>query len=479
MAGENISGFKSNIGLFKDAWDGQVIKTYEGDVPLVSGAQFDDVLNVGGIFHRPTQLTVAGGTTFAAASTSSTSTIPGQGSNVYVGPRPAAVLDAQITGMQIHGRGQTSYESIARSMDSVDANSPDAHKAVRAATSTDLASLMLGTLKKTEALFLHGGMGLGTIEANSEVVATTYESVSGYAIDVRISAATWSEGIWLANEGSPFDFFAPTSGLPAGTKLNTTANTHLSGTNETGAILIAIEPSTLLTGLTGTTSRVLRFWHTSGTAGGTGVGIIGAMTYVQASTAIACFEGAGPSNECTGLNLIAANTGTLWNISAASYSMWKGNSVDMNGAPIKLADIVRYSSKPINAGAKGKRMVAVVPTECFAQFANDESVLRRYQGSIKEGNSGFNTLELYLPMKGVLEVLGHNQQKDGYVTIFPQEELHRIGSQDIDIVSRSGKKENLIMEVANSPASELRLFGMMAPAIDTPKHCVRMSNFAF
>lgn len=64
------------------------------------------------------------------------------------------------------------------------------------------------------------------------------------------------------------------------------------------------------------------------------------------------------------------------------------------------------------------------------------------------------------------------------MTLYPPEELHRVGSQDINFVTRGGGGNNeLILELSNSPASEVRLFGQLAPVIDCPRHCVAVSNF--
>lgn len=478
----NFTSFAEIAGDFKETWNNRIIPTYEADAPIVADAPFEGGEMNGGYYHRPTQLTFPGGHTFAAASSRTGNVTPGQGGRPYVGPRAGIVLDAQIAGMQIHGRDQMTYEALARSMDSAVATAPDKKKAVESATKVVLDGLMSATVKKTEALFLHGGEGLGQLEALSNVVATTYEGVAGFHIDVRVSNATFAEAIWMAFEGHTFDLYGNTAGLPAGAKLNTAVNTLLSGVNQTGLVLSAIAPPTLLTGLTGDTTRVLRFFHSSGTAGAPTTGVIGGWTTVASASADQwlVFESAGPGTEFIGLNLMAVNQGTLFGIDSTLYSMYRGNPVNMNGATLKLADLVRQASRAINAGAKGKKMRGVVPTELFAQFANDESVLRRYDGKTSEGRGGMHNLELFLPMGGMLEVLGHNQQWNGKVTLYPPEELVRVGAQDINFVTRGGGGNNeLILELSQSPSSEVRLYGQMAPVIDCPRHCVGLSSFDF
>jgi hypothetical protein len=446
---------------------------------------------VGGVYHQPVRLSFEAGQTFAPASPpsgSGASIIPGIG-RTYVGPRAGFVGDAQIRGMQIHGRSQIPYEAIARSASSVNTSmsATDRKKAVRGASKSALEGLFMGTLKKAEALMLHGGEGLGQAEAitnsMSNVVASTYEGVSGFAVDIGLSTSTWSEAIWTAFEGHTFDIFADSGGLPTSTKLNTSANTLLSaGVSQTGLVLIAVNPATPLTN--GTASgRVLRFWHSAGLAGVLGTGTIGG--YAASATATAnnihiVFESAGPCVEFTGLGLCAQSTGTLFNVDGALYSVYRGN-VRPSVGNLRLSGLVRGLSASLNKGAQGKRIRAVVPTELFAQFANDESTLRRYSSTTGNAQNGFESIEMYLPHGAILEVLGHGLQKDGRVLCYIPEDTKRIGSQDLEIVTPDGSRgrEALTMHVSNTPSGEVRLFGQFAPFPATPGHMTLFTGVTF
>lgn len=473
------AGFAELIGDFKDAWQDNVVETYRNIVPLLASAQFKEVEQVGKTMHVATRLTYEGGTTFAAAQTT-----VGDGSSTYVGPRAGQVADVYVEGMQVHARSRITYEAIASSMADVNATGPDRKKAVQAATRLVMDGILQGTLKKLETLMLHGREGIGQLDsANtlSSVVATTYESVSGFAIDLPVSAATWAEAIWAAFEGHTFDLFANTSGLPSGTKLNTATNTLLTGgSNQTGYILIAVNPATPLSG-GATSGRVLRFWHSSGTAAAPGTGVIGGWTTPSAGTQDQhiCFESGGPANEFVGLGLMAQNQGTLFGVSAAAYNMWKGNLV--TSAPnLRLSGLIRYLKTPINFGAQGKTIRAVVPTELFAQFANDESTLRRYASVTGSAENGFDSIKMYLPMQGQLEILGHALQKDGVVTCYTVDEVKRIGAQDVDFVKRGkGGSGDLVMEVADRPQSELRIFAKFAPVCSTPRHMLALRGVTY
>src|SRR5262249_8908564 len=136
-------------------------------------------------------------------------------------------------------------------------------------------------------------------------------------------------------------------------------------------------------------------------------------------------------------------------------------------------------AKPINKGAKGKTIRAVVPTELFAQFANDEATLRRYSAETKKAKNGMGGLEMYLPHNATLEILGHALQKDGEILCYPPEEVVRVGSQDIDLIRRGSNKSDFVLEVAQSPASEMRGFGQFTPFAKTPSHMLWLGGVTY
>jgi hypothetical protein len=483
-----VVGYTDAIGTFIDAWDDGLVEAYKNVVPILADAKFGEAQMVGGVYHVATRLTYEGGQTLAAARTQ-----PGDNGLAYVGPRAGQSPDAQVEGMQIHGRSRVTYEALARSMQSVDATSPNKKKAVQAATKLVGDGLMQGTLKKAETLMLHGREGLGQLDSAvnpSNVVATNYTDgtivTAGFAIDVSISPATWAEAIWAAFEGHTFDLFLDASGLPTGNKLNTATNTLLTGgANQTGLVLIAINPSTPLTNGPAFSpfGRVLRLWHSSGTAGAIGTGVIGGYTTLGSglNTQHLCFESGGPTSEFVGLGLMAQNQGTLFNINSQTFGMYRGNLITSVGN-LRLASLIRYLKTPINHGAQGTTIRAVVPTELFSQFANDEATLRRYSSITGDAENGFSSIEMYLPHKSKLEILGHALQKDGIVTAYVPTETMRVGSQDIDFVNRSGgrsRKDQLLVEVQDRPASEMRLFGQFAPIVETPRHMLKLTGVTF
>lgn len=492
-----VGDFQVQYGIFKDAWKNGIIEPYANIIPLLRDMPLNsDAQVVGGVFHVPTRLTYEGGQTFAPGSTSATAVTPGVGTRAFVGPRAGAVPDANVVPMQVYGRSQTTYEALMRSMPSVNAgtSSDSLIKAAQAATKQQLKGLLEGTLKKIEALVLHGGEGIGQLDSAvnaSNTVTTTYEGLgapaNAVAVDVALTADSWSEAMWHMFEGHTFDLFstnASVSGLPGlpNAKLNTTPNTLLSGQNQTGLVLIAVNPATpLLNGPANTNPRRLRFWHAGAgnTAGVAGTGIIGGTTIPAAAAFHICFESAGPGSEFNGIGIMAQNQGSLFSIDAANYGMWRGNFRAAVGN-LRLSTLVRALAPVVNAGAQGKKIRAVVPTEFFAQVANDESSLRVYSNSGPKALNGFSAIEFYLPGDSTLELLGHPLQKDGYVRAYCPDELIRVGPQDLQFVTRgSGGNDQLILESTTTPSSEIRIAGQFSPICQTPRHMLSLTGVTY
>ena len=111
------TGSAEQVGLFIDAWSENLVEAFRNLTPVLSDMAMTQSDMVGGVYHQPVRLSFEAGQTFAPASPpsgSGASIIPGIG-RTYVGPRAGFVGDAQIRGMQIHGRSQIPYEAIARS----------------------------------------------------------------------------------------------------------------------------------------------------------------------------------------------------------------------------------------------------------------------------------------------------------------------------------------------------------------------------
>lgn len=486
-------------GLFKDAWGTSVLDVFKFLTPIVSDAPLEEPASeVGGVFHQTVLLQYENGITHAAPGTT-----PGYSNLPYILPNAGATPDAEIQGAQMYLRSLVTYESLMRTLRSVNGTEDDLKKAVKGATRTVMWSAGRSLAKRTEVLSIHGSQptGLGVIESISAVAAGgtqgTAASINGATvsyIDVSIAADEWSQGIWAMSEGATFDVYTlPTAGSSdSGTRQNSATNTAL-GNSQTGLILTNINPAVSLTGGTlagNVTGRVLRFAHSdNGATGVAACAISRALFYESGGPAVSAGGVISVGREPMGIDMLAnvnqavcytgfGNYGAnIYALSASTYSMWGGNRVTGVGN-VKLAQLMEYLATIVNYGVMGMRIRAIVPTRLFQQFANDEASLRRYDGEKKQAKNGFSAIEYDCAGSNVLEVIGHPFQKDGKVNVYVPDEFHRVGPQEISFLKRNAYGE-YVLEVANGAASEMRAMGMFNFYADTNRHLMSLAGVTY
>lgn len=470
----SVNDYSQLAGIWKDVWGSTVFDPFKFATPIISDMPLEaPASQAGGKYHQPILATLEAGITHAAPRTT-----PGYGSALYVNPRAGVIPDAQIEGAQIYGRSLVTYEAIMRSLKDINGSEDDLKKAVKGATRQVIMGLGKSLAKRAEVLALNGGMpeGLGTIEAvgTTPTGSIVVDSVTGSVLDVSVSAATWAAAIFAQAEGASFDIYNSSN-----VKQNTVANTVLGG-SQTGFILYAINPATPISPVT-STGRVLRFWHNS-----TAAGALNATTLAAGNSIF--YESGGPAAsgsigaEPLGLSYLASvGTGSpfgtsLYNIDSATYSIWAGNRVPSVGN-VKIAQLIEQLASPIDFGVMSEKVRALVPTKLFQQLASDEASLRRYNGSQKKAENGFDAIQYSMGGNNTLEVLGHPYQKGGRVTCYVPSEAHRVGPQDISFLKRNGN--DFALEVASGAASEARAMGQYNLYVDAPKHCLVLEGVAY
>lgn len=478
-------------GIFKDVWGDSILDPFKFLTPLINDLPLEaPASHAGGKYHQPIMLQYENGITHAAPQT-----VPGYGSVTYIAPNAGAVPDAEIEGAQLYGRSIVAYEAMMRSLQNFNSSEEDKKKAVKGATKTVMNSLGRSLAKRCEIFAIHGAQpnGLGVIESISSSAAATYGGTAGFHIDVSISPLEWSRGIWAMGVGATFDIYTlPAAGATtSGTRQNSATNTHV-GNSQVGLILTAINPTASLTGGTldgNETGRVLRFFHTTQGATGAEACAVGRAIFFESGGPATTTSGGVISvgKEMMGLDMLAnvaatvcftgfGNYGSeLYGLSAATYDMWQGNRVDSVGN-MKLAQMLEYATAIVDFGVMGQRVRCVAPTKLFQQFASDEAALRRYNGSSKEAKNGFSMLEFHMTGGNTLEVLGHPFQKDGKAHLYPVDELHRVGPQDISFLTRKGE---LALEVSSAAAAELRAAGEFNLYADTNKHLISINGITY
>lgn len=425
------------VGNFKDVWGSDILSLFKFQAPLMNRVPFEQGNLVGGYFHQPLDLQQEHGFTCAAASSTPTLNQPLAG---FAG-------DMKIQGAQLYGRSRVSYEAIMRSATD--------KQAVKQATKHIVKRLGLSGSKRLELQFLHGQRGLGTVSS----VAAEAGGAAPYTTVVTLTDATWSAGIWAGMEGAQLDVYSAVGG----TFRNSNCSTSTADTTDTarGPTITAVN----------VTNKTITISYGLARASWTGGAIqAGDVLY---------FDTASSTTEMAGLDVICRNAGSMMNIDAATYALWGGNVASSFGTP-SMAKLLEALSIAASFGLTGMTAVAVVPPKMFEVLNSDQAALRNYDVSYRpsKGEAGVEGL-VYHSQTGNLEILPHAFQKDGQAHIFVPDETHRIGAADFGFVVRGGNPPQLVIEAADSPASEMRTQSHQAIYVEAPRHCVAIDGITY
>lgn len=320
------------------------------------------------------------------------------------------VDDARVRGSSLTLRTGFSYDAAA--------NMTTSKGAFIEATKFKFMSMMEASTHRLEHQMLYGGHGLGDI-ASANDGADTFV----------VSDATWSVGAWAGQEGAELEIYSA-DGL---TNRNIGANVSIT----------SVDASTKTISLsTADLSTVV-------------------------ATDVVWFKGA-KDNEMTGLKSIVANTGTLYGVNAASYSLWAGNTSAVGGN-LTLRKIYDGLVDPVGKGLM-EDVICLVSPATFAVLANDQASLRRYNTAPKRAENGSDSIDFH-GANGKIEIVIHPLVREGEAMAFPIKRAERIGSTDITF-NTPGKGDEMFQQLANETGYECRLYSEQSIFLPCPAKCV-------
>lgn len=348
---------------------------------------------------------------------------PSSGVNSGVQTLNAAVAgyigQAQVEGFAIYLRSRLSYDAAAKA-------SRAGKKAFAQAYGAVLKNMKESHQYRLELSLLYGRDGLGTVDTNAGGGVLT------------ITAATWATGIWA-------------SGMK-GAILEAFTTVAASATQHNGDLTISsISVSAKSITVTGTSAAVAP----------------GDILYFKGARTTTGF------NECAGLYRILTNTGTLFNIDAASYELWKSQSYAVGGN-LSLTAIMNAAALGMSFGLK--KAVLLTAPEKFAQLATDEAALRRYIQDVSETKRGVKGISFMLGSVDV-EILPHPLVKQGTPMMLPEDSVHRVGAVDVTM-SMPGSSEPMQVHVTDSTALEIRSMSDQGIYLECPAQAVLLTGVA-
>lgn len=413
-------------GLFKIVYGEGPVNAVPEIAVLQKLIPFKASERIGKSYNFPVVLTAEAGVTYIAA---------GGGSTTLVDSVAAVLKEAVVDAQQIIVRGQMDYEAAAKAISGGKA-------AFKNASEVLVENLMETAANRLEIANLYGqsATGLGTIDSSANTNTTTTV--------VTMLAAGWAPGIWSGKEGASL----------AAWKVSD--NTAAATTNS--FVISAINFADRKITITGTAT--------------TGIGELD--TSLSSGDCYFTFKGAktGTSTwvEPVGIDKIITNSGSLFGISAADYSLWAGSSFDFGSAAVTVAKILNMVGKAVSKGGLMEPAEVLLSPKSYMNLAGTMTDLRRQNGGASEskGIGGFESIQLMGP-NGRLDIVVHPMLKEGECFAGPfKKRFKRIGSSEFSFET-PGRKGELFLHVPDKNAYELRLYGASQVVCECPAKFVK------
>ena len=330
----------------------------------------------------------------------------------------AGFLEAQVDGKEIILQTAVPHLQAAKMTSS--------SRAFAKAATIIYESMLASAHKRLEVGILYG--------QSAEGIGIVLSNTAGALV---LTVASWSTGIWSGMKNAVLEVFAPAGGA-----------------QRNGDLVI-----------------------TDVNVGSRQITVSGTSAAVVAGDVV-FFKGAR-TGDMVGLEKIITNTGTLYNISAATEELWKGNTYSAGAAALNASKILAAAAVAAGRGC-AEEMVAIVSNVTFGNLASDAAALRVYDGPGKpSGENGADELTFYGP-SGKVKVIAHMFCKDGEAYIFPEKHVSRIGSSDIEFsIPGAGPQEgemNLWFVDPSTNSQKIRLYSHQTVFVDMPAFCTKITN---
>ena len=311
------------------------------------------------------------------------------------------IRDAQIRGSALVLRSVLGYKSASSATES-------GPRAFEAATKFLVGNMLRSITKKLEIELLYGQVGYARVDG--AVTAST---------TVPIRTAEWAPGIWAGAESMPIAVYDAPGG------------TERAGAGEASGITVASVDFDTRT-----------------------IEVSSAVTLVDGDY---IFHKGAEGNEFAGLHKILTNTATLFNISATTYNLWKGNEFSASSAALSFQKLQDAIARAVEKGLDSDVKVMVNP-KTWADLLNDQAALRMYDQSYKSevAENGSRMIKFH-GQNGLIEIVPSIYVKEGYSYVICMDEMLRVGSSDVTF-RRPGRGDEFFRELENHAGYELRAY---------------------
>lgn len=307
--------------------------------------------------------------------------------------------EAQVKGCEMVLRSALSVGAAARSISS--------QGAFEQATKLLVRNMLKSMHIRLEVQLLYGQVGLARVEAVASNV-------------ISICDSEWAPGIWVGAKNMQIQIYSQ-AGVLRGAA--TVTNVDM----KAKTITVDAVPA----------------------------GVTGNADAENAAADVIYYAGAF-NKEFAGLHKMITNTGTIFNIDASQYELFKGNIVEVGtnttsgAAFISFEKIEEAVAVAMEKGLMDEDVTALVHPKQWNKLMTDLAAKRMFDSSYSEKSlkQGTQAIEFY-GQNGKISVVASLFVKEGSAYVFPEKELERIGSTDVtfEMPGYEGKFFRLLEDV--------------------------------
>lgn len=313
--------------------------------------------------------------------------------------------DAQVLAPQIYLRSQLDFEAAARAA--------KGRNAFQDATALMFESMAKSTRRRVEMELFHGQQGLGTVASISTNTIT-------------VTTSEWAPGNWAGSEGAVIQIYNSSLSTSRGTA------TIVSVDLDARTITVDSAPG-------GVSANDVIYWKGQVTAGGTPAyaGMVGLH------------------------KALSTSSGSLFNISTATYNLWRATSYAAGSAALTFQKIQDALARAYVRGLDEDCVLFVNP-RAFGNLVTDQAALVRHKsGEIKnQVMNGSKSIEFYA-LNGKVTIEPSPYVKEGYAYGICADAWKRVGASDVSF-NVPGQGDQVFFVTPTANAVEARCYVNMA-----------------
>lgn len=339
------------------------------------------------------------------------------------------VPEASINGATYVGQSAMSYDAMQKALKVGQKNGPRAFVNL----TKDTVENMVRTASYVAEIQYRYGTGssassdaTGGIDSLGEILTVSDSSGTN---TITLTDASWATAIWVGNENMRLDCYDSD-----GTQRNSNAT----------LVLSSVDPSTRTVVLTGNTTDTAAL-------------AVGDYLHFRSS-----YE-----KQMTGLGTILKNTGTLFGVSASTYNLWKGHTLDAGGV-LTMGKLLQAANRAANLGYRGTLCSYINPAP-WQDLMTDEAALVQHAGKAGYGDyeRGAEGIKFH-SQTGTLEIKSDIYMKRGFGMVLPKDKVIRVGASEFTFDMPTGESGRMIREMDSLAGTELRGYWNQGIFLPTP-----------